>query len=49
MKHDCKLVLGNGDRIRFWEDKWNGENPLCNLFPTIYVITTSKGKMIGEV
>ena len=26
LKHDCKLVLGNGGRIRFWEDKWNGEN-----------------------
>ena len=49
MKHDCKLVLGNGDRIRFWEDKWNGENPLCNLFATLYAITASKGKMIGEV
>ena len=49
MKHDCKLMLGNGGRIRFWEDKWNGENPLCNLFPTLYAITTSKGKMIGEV
>ena len=49
MKHDCKLVLGNGGRIRFWVDKWNGENPLCNLFPTLYAITASKGKMIGEV
>ena len=49
MKHDCKLVLGNGGRIRFWEDKWNGENLLCNLFPTLYAITASKGKIIGEV
>ena len=49
LKHDCKLVLGNRGRIRFWEDKWNWENSLCNLFPTIYAITASKGKMIGEV
>ena len=25
-KQDCKLILGNGDRIRFWEDKWCEEN-----------------------
>ena len=49
MKQDCKLVLSNGGRIRFWEDKWIGENPLCNLFPTLYAITASKGKMIGKV
>ena len=23
-KHDCKLVLGNGGRIRFWEDSGMG-------------------------
>ena len=48
MKQDCKLVLGNWGRIRFWEDKWDGENPLCNLFPTLYAITALKGKMIGK-
>ena len=49
MKHDCKLVLGNGGRIRFWEDKWNRGNPLRTLFPTLYAITASKGKMIRKV
>ena len=34
---------------KIWEDKWNGENPLCNLFPILYAITASKGKMIREV
>ena len=42
-------MLGNEGRTRFWEDKWNRENPLCNLFPTLNAITASKGKMIGEV
>ena len=49
MNHDCKLALGNRGRIRFWKDKWNGENSLCNLFPTLYEITASKEKMIREV
>ena len=49
MKHDCKLALGNEGRIIFWEDKRHRENQLCNLFPTLYAITASKGKIIGEV
>ena len=49
MKQDCKLMLGDGDRIGFWEKKWCGGNPLCELFPTLYVVATSKGAKVGEV
>ena len=48
-KKDCKLILGEGDRIRFWEDNWCGENPLCTSFPTLYVVAASKGAKVGEV
>ena len=30
LKKDCKFILGDGRRIRFWEDKWCGENPLVS-------------------
>ena len=49
LKQKCKLMLGDGSRIRFWEDRWCGENPLCVSFPTLYVVATSKGTTIGEV
>ena len=49
LKKDCKLILGEGDRIRFWEDIWCGENPLCTSFPTLYAVAASKGAKVGEV
>ena len=49
LKQDCKLILGDGDRIGFWEDIWCGENPLCASFPTLYVVAASKGAKVGEV
>ena len=42
LKQDCKLMLGDGGRIIFWEDKWCGEFPLCDQFPTFYAMASSK-------
>ena len=36
-------MLGDGSQIRFWEDKWCGEFPLCDQFPTLYAMVASKG------
>ena len=49
LKQKCKLLLGDASRIRFWEDRWCGENPLCVSFPTLYVVAASKGATLGEV
>ena len=49
LKKDYKLILSEGDRIRFWEDIWCGENPLCTSFPTLYAVAASKGAKVGEV
>ena len=49
LKQKCKLMLGDGGRIRFWEDKWCRENPLCVSFPMLYVVAASKGAIVGEV
>ena len=32
LKQKCKIMLGDGSCIRFWEDRWCGEILLC-LFP----------------
>ena len=34
LKQKCKLLLGAGSCIRFWEDRWWGESVVC-LFPNI--------------
>ena len=49
LKQKCKLMLGDGGRIRFREDRWCGENPLCVTFPTLYAVAASKGDIVGEV
>ena len=49
LKQKCKLMLDDGGRIRFWEDKWCGENLLCVSFPMLYAVAASKGATMGEV
>jgi hypothetical protein len=33
-----RFILGNGSRIRFWDDVWCGEMPLKEAFPGLYDI-----------
>ena len=35
--------LGDGRKIRFWEDTWCGRQPLCDAFLRLYSIADSKG------
>ena len=49
LKQGCKFILGDEGRIRFWEDKWCGRNPLCEMFPMLYALVDSKGAMVWEV
>ena len=49
MKQDCCFSLGDGRRIRFWEDVWCGENPLRVTFSSLYFLDDSKGAMAAEV
>ena len=42
LKQDCAFYLGEGKRIRFWEDVWCGEVTLCASFPTLYNIARTK-------
>ena len=41
----CSFVVGNGCKVRFWEDVWCGETPLCSSFPSLYEVASSKGDM----
>lgn len=35
--------------IRFWEDFWCSEAPLCRIFPALYAMARSKGALISEL
>ena len=36
------LVVGNAERIHFWEDLWWGTQPLCSQFPRLYRVISMK-------
>lgn len=38
----CSLVVGNGKRVRFWEDSWVNEGVLKNLFPRLFAVSTKQ-------
>ena len=38
LKQDCNFILGDGERIRFWKDRWRRSDMLHELFPTLYAL-----------
>ena len=36
------FVVGDSTRIRFWHDKWIGDNTLKSLYPELYVCSIDK-------
>ena len=49
LKHDCCFVLGDGSKVRFWEDSWCGDGPLCETFPLLFALADSKGAMVADL
>jgi hypothetical protein len=43
-----RLILGNGSRIRFWDDVWCGEMPLKEAFPVLYDIARDKDANVAN-
>ena len=41
--------VGNGQRVRFWRDKWCGDEPLCDSFPSLFAFSLSKEAWVVEV
>ena len=41
--------VGNGRRVRFWKDKWCGDEALCVSFSSLYGLAVSKVVWVAEV
>ena len=41
--------MGDGRKIRFWEDIWCSSEPLCEAFPILYTIEDTKGAKVADV
>ncbi|RVW33074.1 putative ribonuclease H protein [Vitis vinifera] len=44
-----RFVVGNGDRIRFWDDLWWGEQPLGVQYPRLLRVVTDKNAPISSI
>lgn len=47
-KNFCWRV-GQGNEVKFWEDKWVGDEPLRCKFPRLYMISNYKDITLGEI
>jgi hypothetical protein len=43
-----RLILGNGSRIRFWDNVWCGKVPLKVAFPVLYDIACDKDALVAD-
>ena len=41
--------VGNGQKVRFWKDKWCGDGLLCESFSSLFSISMSKNVWVSEV
>ena len=44
-----RFVVGDGDRIRFWEDLWWGDQPLGVQYPRLLRVVTDKNTLISSI
>ena len=43
------FLLEDGSSVNFWEDSGCGESPLCDIFPTLFLLAETKGVKVAEV
>ena len=43
-----KWEVGTGNRIRFWEDVWRGEQPFAVTFPRLFRLSSAHGAFISD-
>ncbi|RVX15155.1 Exocyst complex component SEC3A [Vitis vinifera] len=41
--------VGNGRRVSFWRDRWCGDSPLCESFPSLFALSAEKEARVADV
>ena len=47
--HHTRFVVGQGEKIRFWDDLWLGDQPFCAQYTNLYRIILSRNLTISMV
>ena len=42
MENDFPFEVGNETRVKFEKDRWCGEQPLFEIFPSLFALSNSK-------
>lgn len=45
----ASFIVGNGLRVKFWEDRWYASVLFKENFPLLYVVSRSKNQMVAKV
>ena len=49
LKSSLAYRVGYDRRVRFWKDKWCGDDPLCESFPSLFAISLAKDAWVADV
>jgi hypothetical protein len=49
VKFGYRWKIGDGKKVRFWEDTWFGSSPLAVQFFPLYALSNEQGKTIHQV
>ena len=42
-------MVGNWRRVKFWKDRWCSKEPLCEIFPSLFAFSDSKGAWVADL
>ena len=43
------FVVGNGQRVSFWNDKWCGTSSFCESYPFLFVFSATKEAKVSDM
>ena len=49
LQNKVVFFVGNGRRVKFWNDKWCGNFSLSNFFPSLYAFASFKEAWLEEL
>ncbi|KAK6796557.1 hypothetical protein RDI58_004258 [Solanum bulbocastanum] len=49
LRGNCKIKIGNGVKVSFWEDSWLEQGPLKTLFPDVFILNQQQRDTVAEV